>query len=178
MVQLLSVSALVEGKKEGVSSFPGSQCSAVQGQASSPRAKIGMSFQIHTSDLGLALMISWNPFHYLFAVCQILLIHAYFSESLGTLKVCIGNYFSSKHTPCLKLPGRAHPPSNVAPVTSGWWGHSVGTRCCGRCKPPGWSEMPEPYAWWWAMGRIKINTSVWTWRWIYLPFHLHLHSDC
>lgn len=148
MVQLLSVSALMEGEKERVCSFPGSQCSIIQGQASSPHAKIGRSFQIHSSDLESALMISWNPFHYLFAVSHVWLIHAYFNEWLGTFKVYMGNDFSSKHYPCLKLPRRAHPPSILAPVTSSWWGHAVGTRGGGRRKPPGWSEMLEPYAWW------------------------------
>lgn len=146
-LHLLSVSALVEGKKEGLCSFPGSRCSAIQGQASSPHAKIGWSFQICTSDLGPALLISWNPFHYLFAVWQILLICAYFNEWLGTLKVYMGNEFSSKQYPCLKIPRRAHHPSTLAPVMSSWGGHPIGSRGCGRREPPGWSEMPEPCAW-------------------------------
>lgn len=100
MVQLRYVSALGEGKKD-VCSFPGSQCSMIQAQASSPVAESGTSFQIHTSDLGSALMISWNPFSYPFAVQQVLLIHAYFEEWLVTSKVYMGKYFSKNHHPCL-----------------------------------------------------------------------------
>lgn len=147
MGHLLSVSALVEGKK-GVCSLSGRWCSIIQGQASSPCAKIGRIFQIRSSDLASVLPISWNPFHYLFAVWQILLIHAYFKEWLGTLKEYTGKEFSSKHCLCLKIPRGAHTPSILVPVTSSWWGHSIGTGGCGSHKPPGRSEMLEPYGWW------------------------------